>query len=281
VARAVGGRRRYLVAAACVAISTMMVLPIVLSVLASVKTTGEAAALPPTYFPHQISLDSYERLWQYQAGLPHYVMNSLLTAFATIALALALTVPAGFALARLPIPGKEVLFVFMLIALIVPYQALLTPMFLMFAQLRLTNSILGLAIVHTTIQLPFSLYIMRNSFEAAPIELEEAAVIDGAHTRQVLVRVLLPAVVPAIVTVALFAFITSWNELLGSLVMNSRESSFTLPVILTAARAQTSLGGTDWGMLQAGVTVSIIPCIIFYLLLQRYYVSGLTSGAVK
>ena len=112
----------------------------------------------------------------------------------------------------------------MLVALIVPYQALLTPMFLLLAQLKLTNSILGLAILHTTIQLPFSLYIMRNSFEAVPIELEEAAVIDGARTWQVLVRVLLPAVVPAIVTVALFAFITSWNELLGSLVMNSRES---------------------------------------------------------
>ena len=92
---------------------------------------------------------------------------------------------------------------------------------------------------------------------------------------------LLPAVVPAIVTVALFAFITSWNELLGSLVMNSKESAFTLPVILAAARTETSLGGTDWGMLQAGVMISIIPCILFYLLLQRYYVSGLLTGAVK
>ena len=98
---------------------------------------------------------------------------------------------------------------------------------------------------------------------------------------EVLTRVLLPAVVPAIVTVALFAFITSWNELLGSLVMMSRESAFTLPVILAAARTQTSLGGTDWGMLQAGVTISIIPCILFYLLLQKYYVSGLTQGALK
>jgi multiple sugar transport system permease protein len=258
-----------------------MVLPIVLSVLASLKSTTEAAAVPPTYIPHELSLDSYIRLWDYQAGLPRYALNSLATALLTIALSLALTIPAGFALARLPVPGKELLFVFLLMALIIPYQALLTPMFLMFAQLKLTNSILGLAIVHTTIQLPFSLHIMRNSFEAAPIELEEAAVIDGARTRQVLVRVLLPSVVPAIVTVALFAFITSWNELLGSLVMMSRELAFTLPVGLAAARTETSLGGTDWGMLQAGVTISMIPCVLFYLLLQRYYVSGLTSGAVK
>jgi multiple sugar transport system permease protein len=122
---------------------------------------------------------------------------------------------------------------------------------------------------------------MRNSFEAVPRELEEAAYIDGGSPLQVLIRVFMPAVVPAIVTVALFAFITSWNELLGSLVINSKESAFTLPVILAAARTQTSLGGTDWGMLQAGITISIIPCILVYVLLQKYYVSGLLSGAVK
>jgi multiple sugar transport system permease protein len=279
--RAFEGRNRFLTGAICIALCTVMVLPVVLSVLASLKTTAEAAAVPPTYVPSELSFDSYIRLWDYQAGLPHYLMNSLGTALLTIAIALALTIPAGFALARLPIPGKEVLFVFMLLALIIPYQALLTPMFLMFVQLKLTNSIIGLAILHTTIQFPFSLYIMRNAFEAVPRELEEAAVIDGGGTFQVLRRVLLPSVVPAIVTVALFAFITSWNELLGSLVLNSRESAFTLPVILAAARTETSLGGTDWGMLQAGVTISIIPCVLFYLLLQKYYVSGLTQGALK
>src|SRR5262245_33317227 len=156
-----------------------MVTPIVLSVAASLKTTAEAAAQPPTYFPHELSLDSYIRLWDYQAGLLHYVGNSLGAALLTIVFALALTIPAGFALARLPVPFKEGLFIFLLMSLIIPYQALLTPIFLMFVPLKLTNSIVGLAILHTTIQLPFSLYIMRNSFEAVPRELEEAAVIDG------------------------------------------------------------------------------------------------------
>ena len=122
---------------------------------------------------------------------------------------------------------------------------------------------------------------MRNNFEAIPRELEEAAVIDGGGPLQVLFRVFLPSLMPALVTVALFAFITSWNEFLGAIVMMSKESAFTLPVILAAARTETSLGGTDWGMLQAGVTISIIPCVLVYLLLQRYYVSGLLSGAVK
>jgi multiple sugar transport system permease protein len=279
--RGVSGRRGYLVGAICVAICTVMLMPLVMSVLASVKPTAEAAAAPPSYLPHGISLDSYERLWSYQQGLPTYLWNSLGTALLTIAFTLLLTVPAAYALARFPIPGKEVIFVVLLLALIVPYQAMLTPMFLMFADIGLTNSLFGLAILHTAIQLPFSLYILRNSFSAVPRELAEAAIVDGASSAQALVRIFLPSTVPAIVTVALFAFVMSWNEFLGALVMMSKGSKFTLPLILAAARTETSLGGTDWGMLQAGITISIVPCVLVYLLLQRYYVSGLMSGATK
>ncbi len=275
------GRTGYLLGAVCVAISTVMLLPLLFSVLASVKPTAEAAAAPPTYVPHGVSLDSYQRLWSYQEGLPTYLANSLGTAVLTIVFTLLLTVPAAYALARFPVPGKEVVFVVLLLALIVPYQALLTPMFLMFARIGLTNSLVGLAVLHTAIQLPFSLYILRNSFTAVPRELEEAAIMDGAASWQILIRIFVPPTVPAIVTVALFAFITSWNEFLGALVMMSAGAKFTLPLILAAARTETSLGGTDWGMLQAGVTISVIPCVLVYLLLQRYYVAGLMSGAVK
>jgi multiple sugar transport system permease protein len=275
------GRTGYLLGAICIAICTIMVLPLVMMFLASIKPTAESAASPPTYVPHDVSLDSYERLWSYQQGLPVYLMNSFGIALMTIALTLLLTVPAAYALARFPVPGKEVLFVILLLALIVPYQAMLTPMFLMFAKLKLTNTLFGLAIVHTAIQFPFSLYILRNSFASVPRELDEAAAMDGATSWQVLVRVFVPAAVPAIVTVALFAFIMSWNEFLGALVMMSHSSRFTLPLILATARTETSLGGTDWGMLQAGITISVIPCVLVYLVLPRYFVSGLMSGAVK
>ena len=281
LARLWDGRTKYLLGAICLALSTIMLMPIVLTILASFKSTAEAAASPPVYLPTAVTLDSYERLWNYQAGLPTYLGNSLGTALITIALVLGLTIPAAYALARFPIPAKELFFVVLLLALIVPYQALLTPLFLMFAQLKLTNTLLGLAILHTVIQFPFSLYVLRNSFAAVPRELEEAAVMDGANSWQVLRRIFVPSVKPAIITVALFAFVTSWNEFLGALVVMSTSDSFTLPVMLAIGRTQTSLGGTDWGMLQAGITISIIPCIGVYLLLQRYYVSGLLSGAVK
>ncbi|WP_328475221.1 carbohydrate ABC transporter permease [Actinoplanes sp. NBC_00393] len=274
-------RTGYLIAAACLTIATVMLLPLAYSMLASIKPTAEAAATPPTYLPHGVSLDSYRRLWDYQEGLLTYLGNSFGTAVLTIVLTLLLTVPAAYGLARFPIPAREPIFVVLLLALIVPYQALLTPMFLMFAKIGLTNSLLGLAVLHTTIQLPFSLYILRNTFAAVPREIEEAAVMDGAGSLQILRRVFLPPTVPAVVTVTLFAFITSWNEFLGALVMMSSSAKFTLPVILATARTETSLGGTDWGMLQAGVTISIIPCVLVYLLLQRYYMAGLMSGAVK
>ncbi|HET9204338.1 MAG TPA: carbohydrate ABC transporter permease [Acidimicrobiia bacterium] len=275
------GRTKYLLGALSIVICLMMVTPIVLSISASLKTTEEAAAVPPTYFPSELSMDNYQKLWDYGSGLPRYLGNSIITAALTIVMTLALTIPAGYGLARFPIPGKEVIFVFLLLALIIPYQSLLTPVFLMFSTLGLTNNLLGLAIVHTTIQLPFSLYIMRNAFEAVPRELEEAALVDGANSWQVLRRVFMPTMVPAFITVTLFAFVTSWNEFLGALVMLTRDTTLTLPLVLAAARSVTSLGSTDWGMLQAGVTVAIIPCVVVYLLLQRYYVSGLLTGAVK
>jgi multiple sugar transport system permease protein len=272
---------KYLTAAACIALCTIMLSPLVASVLSSLKSTAEAAAMPPTYFPHGLSLDSYMRLWEFQAGVLTYLGNSAGAALLTILFCLALTIPAGYALARFPIPFKEVLFVALLLGLIIPYQALLTPLFFMFVQLKLHNSLAGLAIIHTAIQLPFSVYLMRNAFEAVPRELEEAAVIDGCNSFQVLTRVCLPAIIPAVITVSLFAFITSWNEFLAALVVMNKDSAFTLPLILAAARQQTSIGGTDWGMLQAGVTISIIPCMAFYLLLQKYYVSGFLNGAIK
>ena len=281
-AEIVGGTRaaRYLIGAVCVFLIALMLLPLALSFLASIKPPSEASAVPPHYLPHAISLDNYRAVASYQAGLWTYVGNSLVVAFLTIALCLVLAVPAGYALARFAIPFKEVLFLLILAGMMIPYQAMLTPLYLMFSHIGLTNTRLGLAIVHTTLQLPFSIYLMRNSFEAIPKEIEEASVMDGCSSLQTLRRVFLPLVLPGMVTVALFAFITSWNEFIAALIFMSRETSYTVPVMLTGV-STGQFGTVDWGALQAGVIVSIIPCVLIYLLLQRYYLAGLLSGAVK
>ncbi|WP_052731896.1 carbohydrate ABC transporter permease [Devosia geojensis] len=281
-ARVVGGSRAvgYLVGALCLAIIALMLVPLVLSFLASLKPPAEAAAVPPEYLPRSLSLENYRTVATYQAGLWTYVANSLVVAALTILFCLALSVPAGYALARYAIPFKEVFFLLILASMMIPYQAMLTPLYLMFSSLKLTNTHVGLAIVHTILQLPFSVYLMRNSFEAIPRELEEAAVMDGCTSMQILRRVFLPLVLPGMITVSLFAFISSWNEFIAALIFMSRETSFTVPVMLTGVSTGI-FGVVDWGALQAGVIVSVIPCVGVYLLLQRYYVSGLLSGAVK
>lgn len=275
-----GGAVRYLIGAIAVFIAALMLAPIVLSFFASIKTGAEASSVPPTYLPHSLSLENYFKIFDYQAGLMVYVGNSLMVAAFTIVFVIVLAVPAGYGLARFNFRGKEVLFLLLLAPLMIPYQALLTPLYLMFAKLGLANSQVGLAVIHTILQLPFSVYLMRNSFEGIPRELEEAAVMDGSNSWQCFARVALPLVLPGIVTIALFAFITSWNEFLAALIVMNKETAFTMPVMLVGVRSG-HFGAVDWGALQAGIIVSILPCILIYVLLQKYYVSGLLSGAVK
>jgi len=270
----------YLVAAACVAVIAIMAAPLVFSLLASIKSAAEASAAPPTYLPHSFSVQNYLKVAGYQAGLATYIGNSILVALMTIVACIGLAAPAGYGLARFSPHGKEIAFLILLAPMMIPYQALLTPLYLDFAKLGLVNSRLGLAIVHTILQLPFSVYLMRNAFEAIPREIEEAAMIDGCSAWRRLTHVFLPLAVPALVTVALFAFIASWNEFLGALIFMTREASFTMPILLVSVRTGDH-GAIDWGALQASIVVSVIPCLAVYLALQRYYISGLLSGAVK
>ena len=271
---------RYLVAAVCVLVIALMLGPIVLSFFASIKTPAEASASPPNYLPQTLSVENYGKVIDYQAGLFTYAGNSFTVAAIAIVLCLLLAVPAGYGLARFSLPGKELLFVVLLAPLMIPYQAILIPIYLNFSKIGLANSHFGLAVIHAVLQLPFSIYLMRNAFEAIPREIEEAALIDGATSFQVLRRIFLPLVTPGMVTVTLFTFINSWNEFLAALIFMSKETSFTMPIMLVSVRTGR-LGSVDWGALQAGVIVSVLPCILIYVLLQKYYVSGFLNGAVK
>jgi len=264
----------------CILVCVVMLTPLLMSFFASVKAPGESNLSPPNYLPQVWSIANYAKIFTYQAGLGVYVWNSLSTALLSIAICLGLSVPAGYGLARYDFPFKEGWFLFVLSTMMLPFQALLVPLYLTFAKIGLANSHLGLAIVHSIIQLPFSIYLMRNSFEAIPAEIEDATYVDGCRSWTSLRRIMLPLVMPGIVTVALFAFVNSWNEFISALIFLNNEQQFTVPILLVAVRIGR-MGAIDWGALQAGVIVSVIPCIAIYLLLQRYYVSGLLSGAVK
>ena len=273
-------KSEYLIGAICVAVIAIMIWPLLMSFFASIKLPDEASTPPPSYFPHSFSLENYLGVFSYHAGIGTYVGNSLSVAGLTIVFCLVLSVPAGYSLARFDLPGKEVIFLTLLASMMLPFQALLVPIYLLLSHLGLTASKPGLAILHTMLQLPFSVYLMRNSFEAIPKEMEEAAVVDGATSLFALRRIFLPLVMPGMVTVALFAFITSWNEFLGALILMNTETSFTVPIMMTGV-ITGQFGSVNWGGLQASVIISILPCLLVYLLLQRYYISGLLSGAVK
>lgn len=254
--------------------------PIAWSLLNSFKTSAGASAVPTTYWPQQWSAENYAAIWSYGRGLLVYTSNSLVLAVYTVFGTLLLSTLGGYGFARFQFPGKTVLFFLCLLPMLVPYQTILTPLFVIATRLEIHNSLLGLSLVYILFQLPFSLFLMRNTFETVPGELEEAAVMDGCSDVGTLRYVMLPIVKPGLITVALFAFINSWNEFFAALLFLSGEDSFTLPIVLATMRAGL-MGQIDWGALQAGVIVSIVPCMLLFILLQRHYIEGLTGGAVK
>jgi multiple sugar transport system permease protein len=264
----------------CIVMAVLFLAPIAASISNSLKTPSEAAAVPPHYLPSSLSLENYATLNRYGSGLWRYVYNSTAVALLTVLGTLVLSLLGGFGFARYRFPGKAILFVAVLATLMIPFQSILTPLFVILVKLKLQNTILGLALVYIVFQLPFGLFLMRNSFEAIPREIEESALIDGCSPLTMLFRVMLRLVAPGIVTVALYAFINSWNEFLGALIFMTQESNFTLPVMLVTVRSGL-FGQINWGALQAGVTIAIVPCVVLFLILQRYYVEGLTGGAVK
>lgn len=261
-------------------LAIIFLMPIVWSVANSFKPAAEALANPVALFSKAFSLENYRRLEDVGAGWHIYAMNSLLIAAGTIILTILVSVPAGYGFSKFRFPGQSLIFVLVMATMMIPFQSILTPLFLILKFLGLQNSLLGLVLVYTTFQLPFSIFMMRNAFDAIPAALVEAARIDGASQWTLLRRILMPLALPGVATVAMFAFLNSWNEFLAALIFISDQNKFTLPIMLVNVSSGI-YGIIDWGALQAGITVTMIPCILLFLALQRYYVRGLTAGAVK
>lgn len=254
--------------------------PVVWSLITSFKPPPEAAASPATGLPTRLVFDNYLKLNRLGLGAWQYISNSLIVAAITVFGSIVLSTLGGYGFSRFQFRGKNILFVMILTTLMIPFQSILTPLFLILGTLRLQNTLIGLALVYITFQLPFGIFVMRNTFDTVPKELEEAALLDGCNSLSMLWRVMLIIVRPGIITVGIYAFINSWNEFLAALIFMNKESMFTFPIMLSSVR--TGLYGTvDWGALQSGVIVSILPCILIFLLLQRYYMQGLMGGAVK
>ncbi|MBF8190228.1 carbohydrate ABC transporter permease [Nonomuraea sp. K274] len=261
-------------------LAALFLFPLIWAVLNSLKSPAEANAIPPTFLPRSLSLGNYGTLREYGAGISAYAGNSLIVALITVAGTVVISVLAGYGFSRYEFRGKNLTFVTILAILMVPYATMLLPLYILLGVFGLQDSLIGLGLVLMMFQLPFGVLIMRNAFDSIPRELEEAAFLDGAGPLGALRHVSLRIVTPGVVTVGLFAFLASWNEFLAPLIFLSTGEKFTLPLMLVSVREGT-FGQIDFGALQAGIVVAMIPCIVLYLVLHRYYVNGLLNGALR
>lgn len=255
-------------------LAILFLFPLLWTAVASVSP------LPGTNQTDGFGFGNYLTLANYQAGIWTYLWNSTFVSVLTVVLTLFISLLGGYAFARFQFPGRDVLFMVTLAILMVPYATLLIPLYVLLTELGLQNSLVGVSLVLTMFQLPFATFMMRISFESVPKELDEAALVDGAGTFEVLWRVLLPAVKPGMVTVGLFAFLTAWNDFMAPLILINDSNKVTLPLAVSNLRGQVQ-GVVDYGATEAGVVVLALPCIVLFLLLQRHYVRGFMSGALK
>ena len=264
----------------CFALAMVFLMPVVWSVANSFKLPAETLSSPQNIIPHTFSLDNYRNLNGVGPGWPVFLGNSVYLAVGTVVLTVLISVPAGYGFSKFRFPGQNLLFILTMATMMIPFQSILTPLFLILVKLHLANTLSGLVLIYVTFQLPFSIFMMRNAFDAVPKALIESARIDGANQWSMMRRITLPLALPGVATVAMFAFLNSWNEFLAALIFLSQEEKFSLPVMLVNVSSGI-YGIIDWGALQAGITITMVPCIALFLLLQRYYVRGLVAGAVK
>ncbi len=273
-----GGFYLYLVAASALAFA--FALPLLWAIVRSLEPSVLATASPQAADFTHLTASNYSGLLGPSEDIGINLANSVITALGTAGLTVVLSTLAGYGLARFHFRGAGIVFGSILLALMIPFQAVLTPLFLELHFFHLLNSLLGLVLVYSTFNLPFGVFVMRNTFSQVPSELLDSAHVDGAGVMSTLVRVLRPLVIPGMATTAIYAFLYAWNEFLQALTFLTSDNLFTLPVKLFNVEIAT-YGAVNFGYLSAGVVIAMVPCVVLYLALQRYYVQGLVSGAVK
>jgi multiple sugar transport system permease protein len=261
-------------------ISAAFVLPLAWEVFRSLQPESAVTTAPSGRSFSHLTFANYQALLSGQDDIIRNIINSLVVAVLTAIVTSLVAVLAGYGFALFRFRGAGLAFGLVLLAFMIPFQAVLTPLFLELHDLHLLNNLIGLVLFYTTFNLPIGVYVMRNSFKQVPHELVDAARVDGAAVTTTLLRVLRPLVLPGIATTALYAFLFSWTEFLGALTFLTNDNLFTLPVALSNVETGT-YGSVNYGLLLAGAVIAMVPCIVVYVGLQRYYVRGLVSGALK
>ncbi|NKE60720.1 carbohydrate ABC transporter permease [Lentzea sp. PSKA42] len=230
-----------------------------------------------TLLPWPITFEHFDTVWN-DIGFGLFFQNSLLIALGTLVTVTVFAVMGGYALARFKFRGQRVFLLALLCTQFIPGAMMLIPLFVIFKNVGLLNSLTGLIIADTAFQLPLALILMSGFVRNVPVELEEAAMVDGCSRLRAFFAVTLPQLRPALVAVGSFAFIGAWNNFLFALMFASRQDKFTLPVGLSYALGEFN---TDFGALAAGGVVAAVPVVLVFAVVQRFLVQGLSAGAVK
>jgi multiple sugar transport system permease protein len=255
--------------------ATVTLVPLLWMLSASFMPTGEASTYPPRLLPSTPTLEHYASLFT-RLNMGRAFFNSTVIALIVTAISLLFNSMAGYAFAKMRFGGRDRIFGLLLGALVIPTQIGMLPLFLMFKQLGLVNTYWG-AILPTTASI-FGIFLMRQFMQSVPDDLLDAARIDGANELRIFFQIILPLARPILVTLALFTFMTSWNDFMWPLIVLSDEARWTLPVAIANLSGEHA---QDIELMMAGSVLTILPVMLVFLFLQRYYIQGIMLGSMK
>lgn len=262
--------------------SLLSIFPFIWLISTSLKGNAENIfAYPPQIIPTDFTWANYTGVWK-RVDFIGYFVNSMIVAGGTVFLNLLLSALAGYPLARMEFKGKKIVFFAILATIMIPFQAIMLPVYLITIKLHLMDSVNNFAgfmgLIMPFAVNAFGIFLMRQAFLGIPREMEEAAIVDGCNVIQLFFKILLPMVKPSLAVLAIFTFIGSWGEFLWPSIVLTKEAMYTLPVGINNLQGMFS---SNWRYIAAGSILSTIPIIIFFLALQRYFISGENEGAVK
>ena len=269
-----GGILRYVF---LITLSLFILVPVLWMVSTAFKTEAETYSPNPIWIPSTISLESFKKFF----GLYNFgtmTWNSLITCIGSVLICTAFSCLAGYGVTRFKFRGKKTFMGFLLVTQMFPSVMLVVPFYSVLTKYHLTNSLLGLIIVYAATNIAFSTWMMTSYFKTIPVELDEAARVDGASSFTIFRKIILPLVIPGIAAVAIFVLINGWNEYMYSSVLIAKDSLKTLTVGIVSLNTQNQV---HWNDMMAASTMSCIPLIILFMCFQKYFIAGMTSGAVK
>lgn len=258
-------------------INIFVIFPIYWSIVTAFKTESDIIAKPVQYFPHSPTLNNFVNAWV-KAGFSRYFGNSLLISLSSVAVIVILALMIGYALTRYQFKGKKLFTGFLLASQFIPAAVLLVPLFNIFQGFHLIGSRIAIMLVNVVFNIAFNSILMKGFLAGVPFELEEAAMIDGCSRFTGVIRVVIPVLIPGIVTVAAFSFISCWNEFLFSLMFLNDPSKYTVPIGLKMMQGEYSV---LYGSMAAGALLAMAIPVVLFAYLQKYLVTGMTSGGVK